>query len=166
MGDMVGVYYHGTYAGVGAAQVTLTLTPILVEGAPIPASRMSLGNFLADNEGGVNLLAPAIGEDLASQPLPVQLHHFATNKSESYTAAMASVAERYGLALEEPWNTELMSHQGRHPNEYHQFVLIGMQEADNAAGGNLVRFLEEYEVRVKDPVRQNPEMLRKSWWRK
>jgi len=74
--------------------------------------------------------------------LPMQLHHFATNKSATYTHKMAEIADQFGLNLEGSWNSELLPHLGRHPNAYHEFVLQGMRDAAAGAGGSQSTFLE------------------------
>jgi hypothetical protein len=96
--------------------------------------------------------------------LPQQLHHFATNKNSVFTPRMQSIADRYGLELDGVWNREVMAHLGRHPNAYHEFVLDGMEVAAREAGPDPAKFLELFEQYVKDPVRSNPELLRKSGW--
>jgi hypothetical protein len=96
--------------------------------------------------------------------LTSQEHHFATNKSKAYTPQMEKIADRYGLYLDDVWNKELLPHLGRHPNDYHEFVLGGMQRAAKEAGKNKARFLELFEKYVKAPIRKNPELLRKSGW--
>lgn len=82
---------------------------------------------------------------------------------------MKAIARKYGLGLDDDWNKELLPHQGRHPNAYHDFVLTQMQKADAIAskaprGTKKKVFLEEFEKRVKDPVRKNPDLLRKIGW--
>jgi len=47
---------------------------------------------------------------------------------------MKKVADQYGLDLGDAWNKELMPHQGRHPNAYHDFVECGMERAVREAG--------------------------------
>lgn len=97
--------------------------------------------------------------------LGLQWHHFATNKNKTFTPRMANIADRYGLPLDGPWNKELLPHLGRHPNEYHEFVLQGMQRASREAGNNMGKFLQLYETYVKAPIRAHPELLRKDGWR-
>ncbi len=106
----------------------------------------------------------AIGVLAHNTGLPCQMHHYATNKSSTYTAGMRNIADRYGLDLNDVWNKELLPHLGRHPNKYHDFVLDGMERAAREAGGNKERFLELFETYVKGPVRQNPDLLRKIGW--
>ena len=95
---------------------------------------------------------------------PKQVHHYATNKSQKYTEAFKKIAEKYGLDLDDSWNKELLPHQGRHPNEYHEFVLDEMVQIDSIAQGNKDIFLELFEQNVKSIIRGNPEMLYKHYW--
>jgi uncharacterized protein RhaS with RHS repeats len=96
--------------------------------------------------------------------LPLQLHHFATNKHSKYTPLFSRILKRYGLDLEGSWNTEYLPHRGRHPNSYHEFVFEGMQRADLSANGHVADFLSAYELYVKQPVRDNPMLLTSKGW--
>ena len=93
-----------------------------------------------------------------------QLHHFATNKNKMYTPRMIIIADRYGLDLDDVWNIELMPHQGRHPNVYHDFVERGMERAAREAGKVKGKFLELFDTYIKEPIRKNSDLLRKSGW--
>jgi len=104
-----------------------------------------------------------VGRDVANS-LPQQLHHFATNKSKAFSPLMQKIADKFGLKLNEAWNKELLPHLGRHPNEYHDFVLDGMRQAESEAAGVKAKFLELFDKYVKEPVRKNPELLRKAGW--
>lgn len=90
---------------------------------------------------------------------PYQIHHFATNKHEYYTAQFEKIVEKYDLDLDGAWNKEELPHQGRHPNSYHQFVLEQMQAIDRVAHGDVNIFLEMFENNVKSVVRAHPDML-------
>lgn len=90
---------------------------------------------------------------------PLQIHHYATNKSRVYTQQFQAIVRKYGLDLDGGWNKELLPHQGRHPNSYHEFVLERMREIDNAAQGDVKVFLRLFETKVKKVVRDNPDML-------
>jgi hypothetical protein len=96
--------------------------------------------------------------------LPTQIHHFATNKHSVYTTQMNSIAQKYGLKLDGSWNKSAMPHLGRHPNDYHNFVLQRMQDASNAAGNSQAKFLQFFDAYVKQPVLKNPNLLNKSGW--
>ena len=108
-------------------------------------------------------IAIVIGGTLLME-LPSQLHHFGTNKSNTYTPEMQKIADKYGLDLDDTWNKELLPHLGRHPNKYHDFVLDGMRRAAREAGKSKQKFLELFEKYVKEPIRQNPDLLRKMGW--
>jgi hypothetical protein len=99
-----------------------------------------------------------------AQNRPLQEHHFATDKSKTYTPRMKDIADRYGLDLDDVWNKELLPHLGRHPNKYHDFVVDGMQRAAREAAADRARWLELFDKYVKEPVRHNPDLLRKSGW--
>jgi RHS repeat-associated protein len=88
-----------------------------------------------------------------------QVHHFATNKHSVFTPQMKTIADRYGLDLDGAWNKELLQHLGRHTTKYHQFVLEMMQRAAREAGNDTHRFLELFEKYVKEPVRNNPDIM-------
>ncbi len=96
---------------------------------------------------------------------PKQMHHYSTNKSKTYTQALKDITDKYGLDLDDDWNKELLPHQGRHPNEYHEFVLDEVRNIDNIANGNKEIFLELYESDVKSVIRANPNMLYSSYWK-
>ena len=76
---------------------------------------------------------------------PEQLHHFATNKNKTYTPQFEEIANKYGLDLDDAWNKEYMLHQGRHPNEYHDYVLDSMTEFDKIAQGDKNVFIKLYD---------------------
>ena len=100
----------------------------------------------------------------ATKLRPNQKHHFATNKHSYYTKEMSKIADKFGLKLDGDWNKELLPHQERHPNEYHDFVLKQMKRADIESEGSKEKFLELYDKYVKKPVRNNLDLLRKSGW--
>lgn len=100
----------------------------------------------------------------SSSNLPLQIHHFATNKHSVWTPRMESVAQQFGLELNGAWNKAALPHLGRHPNEYHQFVFQNMQRAASEAGSSQAKFLLLFDQYVKQPVLQNPNLLRKSGW--
>ena len=99
-----------------------------------------------------------------TKELPTQIHHFATNKSKTFTPRMAEIADEFGLSLNGAWNKQALPHLGRHPNKYHNFVLNGMREAKAGAAGSQEEFLRLFDIYVKQPVIQNPALLRKSGW--
>lgn len=97
--------------------------------------------------------------------LPEQTHHFATNKNKFFTPQMQEIAGKYGLDLDGDWNKALIRHLGRHPNEYHNFILQTMYQIDYEAAGDTSKFLELFDLYIKQTIINNPELLRKSGWR-
>jgi predicted urease superfamily metal-dependent hydrolase len=81
--------------------------------------------------------------------LPTQIHHFATNKNKTFTHQMESIAKEFELSLNGSWNKQALPHLGRHPNEYHEFVLDGMKNAKAEAGGSQAEFLKLFNQYVK-----------------
>jgi len=108
----------------------------------------------------------AVSAEKGGKNLPDQAHHFATNKNKDYTPGFKEIADQYGLDLNKEWNKEVMPHLGRHPNDYHDFVEAGMSQAAREAGKDKEKFLKLYEEYVKKPIRDNPDLLRKSGWEK
>ncbi len=96
---------------------------------------------------------------------PEQLHHFATNKNKTYTPQFEKIANKYGLDLDDARNKEYMHHQGRHPKEYHDYVLDSMTEFDKIAQGDKNVFLKLYD-NMKNNIMENPDILYKDFWRK
>ncbi|WP_243643795.1 AHH domain-containing protein [Tepidibacillus fermentans] len=96
---------------------------------------------------------------------PLQKHHYATNKSKKYTPQIEAITKKYGLDLDDVWNIELLPHQGRHPNAYHEYVLSNIRTFDKIAKGDKRKFLRLFE-QLKQEIRKNPEMLYKDYWRK
>ena len=95
---------------------------------------------------------------------PIQKHHFATNKNTKYTPKMKNIVKKYDLDLDGEWNLERLPHQGRHPNEYHKFIYQQMEIIDMMPDMNQRRFINQFEKRVKVPIRNNPDMLNKNFW--
>ena len=94
---------------------------------------------------------------------PYQDHHFATNKSKKYTSQFEAITKNYKLDLNGKWNREMLPHQGRHPNAYHEYVLENMQKFDRIAQGDTEVFLKLYD-QMKQVIINNPEMLYKKYW--
>ncbi len=127
-----------------------------------------------NNDGVQDVVSPVVlsggagkasGSACQAFALPNQIHHYATNKSKIFTPRIQRIADRYGLNLDAEWNKDLLPHQGRHPNLYHEFVERGMERAARESGLDGEKFKSLFEMYVKDPVRQNPELLRKKGWK-
>ncbi|WP_415068429.1 AHH domain-containing protein [Lacrimispora sp.] len=100
----------------------------------------------------------------SSTPKPKQVHHYASDKSKTYTQSFKDITDKYGLDLDDVWNKELLPHQGRHPNAYHDFILDEMRNIDNVAQGNKDIFLDLYESEIKSIIREQPDMLYSNYW--
>ncbi len=117
-----------------------------------------------DNSSGVKEGSSAVKDGTVTFK-PNQVHHFATDKSKTYTQAFKDIADKYGLDLDADWNKDLLPHQGRHPNAYHDFVLDEMRNIDNIANGDKDIFLDLYESEIKNVIQDNPDMLYSSYWK-
>ena len=104
------------------------------------------------------------GKESTKEQKPLQKHHYATNKNKKYTLEMQKIANKYGLDLDDSWNTDLLPHKGRHPNMYHDWILNQMRIIDQMPNMNKHDFLIQFEMRVKQPIRKNPDMLYKEFW--
>ena len=58
-----------------------------------------------------------------------------------------------------------MHHLGRHPNEYHNYVLEQMQMFDIVSKGDQTVFLSLFE-QLKKEIVNNPEILTKEYWKR
>ncbi len=96
---------------------------------------------------------------------PIQMHHYATNKNRYYTKLFKKITGRYGLDLDGDWNKDLFQHQGRHPNNYHNFILRELKKINIMANGNKGIFLYLFEKRVKKIIRNNQDMLYLKYWK-
>ncbi|MCC6584900.1 MAG: AHH domain-containing protein [Chitinophagales bacterium] len=115
--------------------------------------------------GNKSKIRNAFKSELAKSSKPIQIHHYATNKSKKFTAQLKKIADKFGLDLDGSWNKEALPHQGRHPNKYHEFVLNGMRKASAQAGKSAEKFKELFDKYVKEPIRKNPEKLTKDGWK-
>ncbi|KIO43328.1 hypothetical protein BA92_12755 [Sanguibacteroides justesenii] len=152
-----------TAEALGSAIQTISKIPSM--------SGEELGSFTASSvlflgEFAVNRKLP-LGKSNSirkASKLPTQIHHFATNKNKMFTPQMKKIAEQFGLDLNGDWNKAVLPHLGRHPNDYHKFVLQNMEKARLEANGNQVKFLQLFDQYVKAPLLQNPDLLRKGGW--
>ena len=95
---------------------------------------------------------------------PMQMHHYLSDKNSEYTPLFKNIIEKYDLELKGSWNQELLPHLGRHPNEYHDWLLEELFMIDRIPGMNQQLFLQNFEIRIKQPIRNNPAMLYKKYW--
>ena len=103
--------------------------------------------------------------DIGGQSKPLQVHHFATNKNQTFTPQMQKIANKYELDLDGNWNKARLPHIGRHPNDYHEWVLDKMNTISNMPNMNQQNFVIQYNRMVINPVLQNPSMLNKIYWK-
>ncbi|WP_335789581.1 AHH domain-containing protein, partial [Campylobacter jejuni] len=61
---------------------------------------------------------------------PIQTHHIATDKNKKFTKEFRKITKKYNMELDEDWNKVKMPHRGRHPNEYHEYILEKMSKID------------------------------------
>jgi hypothetical protein len=58
-----------------------------------------------------------------------------------------------------------MQHVGRHAHEYHDWILNRLKMIDKMSNGNVDLFMKNFEIYIKEPVRNNPPMLYSDFWR-
>ena len=117
-----------------------------------------------DDEIASIAIGSSTGIKIQGVEKPLQIHHFLTNKSKTYTKLYEKIIKKYGLKLKDVWNKTKMPHQGRHPNAYHDYMFERISEIDEVAKGCKDIFLELFE-KVKQEIINNPNMLSKNYWR-
>lgn len=103
------------------------------------------------------------GVSKSTKELPNQIHHVATDKSKKFTPEFKKITDKYNLNLDDDWNKVELPHKGRHPNNYHDFILDSTKTLDKAANGATDMFLKGFN-KIKEQVKNTPEMLRKAFW--
>ncbi len=89
----------------------------------------------------------------------IELHHYLTNKSQTYTADFAEKTAQYQLDLDDDWNTEvLINHRGRHTNAYHDYMATHLDQIIAVAKDDPALFLEGFGI-LKQSVIDNPGLL-------
>ena len=84
---------------------------------------------------------PRLSVPIEKNNKPTQIHHFATDKNKTFTPEMEKIINKYDLELKGNWNKENLPHIGRHPSEYHKWVLDNMRIIDNMPNMNQQKFL-------------------------
>ncbi|HHS6528660.1 TPA: AHH domain-containing protein, partial [Campylobacter jejuni] len=56
---------------------------------------------------------------------------------KKYTPKFQEILNSYDLKLNGDWNKVKMPHRGRHPNEYHEYILEKMSKIDKIARGDV-----------------------------
>ncbi|MCR8713029.1 AHH domain-containing protein, partial [Campylobacter sp. W0066.1] len=95
---------------------------------------------------------------------PIQTHHIATDKNKKFTKEFRKITKKYNLELDGDWNKVKMPHRGRHPNEYHEYILEKMSKIDKIARGDKNKFLKEFE-KLKEEIKNNPALLNKEYYK-
>nr|WP_251832034.1 AHH domain-containing protein [Campylobacter jejuni] len=83
-----------------------------------------------------------MGDDKQSS---IQTHHIATDK-------IKITKFQNKIFNNGDWNKVKMPHRGRHPNEYHEYILEKMSKIDKIARGDKDKFLKEFE-KLKEEVK-------------
>lgn len=100
--------------------------------------------------------------------LPDQGHHMATWYG-AYGSEFQEVLDEYQLNLNvksTTWNVFTIPHQGRHPKEYHDWVMENFRNAAKSAGvGNTQEFLRLFNRWVVDKVTADPTIVRVDYWK-
>ncbi|HEF1623617.1 TPA: AHH domain-containing protein [Campylobacter lari] len=94
----------------------------------------------------------------------MQTHHIATDKNKKYTPKFQEILNLYDLKLNGDWNKVKMPHHGRHPNEYHEYILEKMSKIDKIARGDKNKFLKEFE-KLKEEIKNNPALPNKEYYK-
>lgn len=160
-----GALFGAAFGGILGGYDAYTNNQNIWTGARKPSLPSDIGSNLLKKDENILFNETNDPTGFIPEDTPQQIHHFATNKNKIYTPQMEQIVDEYGLNLNESWNRELLPHSGRHPNIYHEFVLDGMKNASIKANGNKDLFLQLFELNVKQPIRSNPNMLYKNWWR-
>ncbi|MGI7541289.1 AHH domain-containing protein [Campylobacter coli] len=74
------------------------------------------------------------------------------------------ILNSYDLKLNGDWNKVKMPHRGRHPNEYHEYILEKMSKIDKIARGDKVKFAKNLK-KLKEEVKNNPAILHKDYYK-
>ena len=125
---------------------------------PLPANGSSGGgiwdSLKNSMKNAMSGLEMAVGEREG-----IELHHFLTNKSQTYTDDFAEKAARYQLDLDDDWNTEvLINHRGRHTNAYHDYMGNHLDQVIAVAKDDPALFLEGFGI-LRQSVIDNPGLL-------
>ncbi|MEP7763041.1 AHH domain-containing protein [Sanguibacter sp. 25GB23B1] len=116
-----------------------------------------------------NCLSPTQRDALINQ-LPIEKHHMAT-RFALYGQTFQDILDDYNLNLDVVdeagvWNLVPMAHRGRHPKEYHDWVMTNFENAAIQAGaGNTQAFIDLFTTWVVDTVKADPTIVRLSYWK-
>jgi len=141
---------------------------LVVTGGGMIARAAMHADDAADAARAANRLVPLSDEAIAFGKRLIgnigeQKHHDVSHLNQKWTPIFEELTQRYGN-LNDIWNKVEIPHQGRHPNEYHQWVESALTEIDKIAGGDVEKFRELFTKYVEDVLVENPWMLKKDWW--
>lgn len=121
-------------------------------------------NFVEKNSSSAQSSTSATSADIQNPQKPIQEHHFASNKNKTFTPEFKKITDKYDLDLNGSWNKEKLPHIGRHPNEYHNWVLEQMKTIDAIPNMNQQNFINQFNIRIIQPIKNNPDILYKKYW--
>jgi hypothetical protein len=161
--------------GLSLAADVAGLALPLITGGGLMVRAATHADDVADAARGINRIVPLSDEAIKAgnnliKGLGDQLHHFATNKFSKkppqWTNLYDNILSKYELTLDGLWNKDLIPQKGMHPDDYHSWVLNALEYIDSVAKGNQGKFIELFDELVKDPVLENPWILKykPSWW--
>jgi len=164
---------HGEDLGLeGDDSIESTQNPLLDGDDYIEIAKdVRHGEFKA---AGVSVVAAAlpfftaaeIKQWLRIKKLPIQGHHLGTNKGAGpFAKRFSKIVRKFGLESKEMWNLVWLPHLGRHPPEYHRWVIRETKRAAKKAKTK-EQFLRLFDEYVAKPVLANPMMLRAEYWRR
>lgn len=93
-----------------------------------------------------------------------QTHHIISPKNKKYLDGFQEIADKYCLDLEGDWNKIKMSteyHNGRHTNNYHDFVTRELQNIDRLANGSRSKFIYYFNLKVKQTIINDPKVIQR-----
>lgn len=76
-----------------------------------------------------------------------------------FSNEFSKIAKKYKLNLEGSWNKVTLPHSGRHPYDYHGFVLEEIRKIDRIAKGNSSVFLKLFNIRIRNIIINNPDRM-------
>ena len=90
----------------------------------------------------------------------IQKHHLVPWRNKKWTPLYRAITDKYGINLK-TWGDNLLEiiHKGRHPSEYHEFILSRLKMIDNIAKGNREKFEKLFKKYIIDRIANDPDIL-------
>jgi hypothetical protein len=107
-------------------------------------------------------VAGLLGAVVKSLPrAAAQIHHIATNKHSRYKGAFTRIFNKGGMSLSNTANKILVpGHNGRHTNNYHEYVLGRLETAVSGLSGPAYRdALIDVLAQLATEIRNNPRIM-------